>query len=343
MLGWPTKAWILVVWTMAATLYAEPPRVEELLAYAREHQQAGRLPVIAQRWPDLQGIDLSLLPLDDIDFSHVDLRRARMVGARLLRLRFHQARLDQIIATDALFDGCDLTEASLVAADLRGARFIGCAFFRADLARADLTAVRMRDSDLLQARLVGVRLHGAELSGARHLETVDLTDASGLTMADLASMADRARITEHQLRSYPAERVGYWRERVALLALAVAVLAVLGWLQRRHRLGPHWRIATVTIAVAASIQLATVLLLWWQPPLHGLLAQAMLVIALVALAGSTLALGLAAVEMAKVRVIQQGRRDERALLFGYLIPVWLTSCIALVDLAAWLGSWAFTG
>lgn len=76
---------------------------------------------------DLRGfrINLSLCNLTGMDFSHADLRRARLVGASFKHGSLAGAILQEADLFGADLDNANLTMADLAGAILRGARLVG--------------------------------------------------------------------------------------------------------------------------------------------------------------------------------------------------------------------------
>lgn len=110
-------------------------------------------------------------------------------SARLQHLSLRQSQFDGVCLDWADFEGCDLTDASLVAASLHGANFQLAKLRRADFSSADLTQSFLRKADLVEASFRKANLRSATLEQAdmkkADFEEADLGEAN-LLLAVLA-------------------------------------------------------------------------------------------------------------------------------------------------------------
>ena len=115
------------------------------------HARNDALETLSRRGIWLDGLDLSLAQLDDLQAPHARWRAVNLQNASLRRACLHDTDLQE-----ADLSGADLRQARLEHADLRGAMLRGC-----DLRGADL-----RGSDTAGARLDGALLDDALLENA---------------------------------------------------------------------------------------------------------------------------------------------------------------------------------
>lgn len=115
------------------------------------------------------------------DFSGLDLRELKFIGANLRGARFNGANLKRVNLSAANLRGAVLSESNLVrvnlsGADLRGARLYSAKLHLAKLSTADLRGAYLKDADLSEACLREANLRQANLSGA-NLELAEFRNA----------------------------------------------------------------------------------------------------------------------------------------------------------------------
>ena len=120
------------------------------------HARNDALETLSRRGIWLDGLDLSLAQLDDLQAPHARWRAVNLQNASLRRACLHDTDLQE-----ADLSGADLRQARLEHADLRGAMLRGC-----DLRGADLRGADLRGSDTAGARLDGALLDDALLENA---------------------------------------------------------------------------------------------------------------------------------------------------------------------------------
>jgi len=201
------------------------PRADVLAAISVLAQLPNR-PAVPMR-ADFTGLDFSLIILSnarlvDANLSEVRLPGANLTNANLARARLVFAGLSGANLTDATLIGATLIGATLIGAHLAGATLAG-----ADFSTADLTSAELHSANLARARLVGADFTNANLTGANLTEAIlgrsvftgadltgadltganlagadftaaelagaDVSEASGLTEAQLARVRSRPR------------------------------------------------------------------------------------------------------------------------------------------------------
>lgn len=120
------------------------------------HARNDALETLSRRGIWLDGLDLSLAQLDDLQAPHARWRAVNLQNASLRRACLHDTDLQE-----ADLSGADLRQARLEHADLRGAMLRGC-----DLRGCDLRGADLRGSDTAGARLDGALLDDALLENA---------------------------------------------------------------------------------------------------------------------------------------------------------------------------------
>jgi uncharacterized protein YjbI with pentapeptide repeats len=136
------------------------------------------------RHAQLAGADLSGRDLSGCDLTGADLSGARCTGTDFGGAQLNGANLSGANLHQAVFDGAQLLDSSLVRADLtsasmRGvvlgrARLDGAECFGADLTEASLSGASVVNGDFRTATLVGARLRETDLTGAA-FSRADLT------------------------------------------------------------------------------------------------------------------------------------------------------------------------
>ena len=165
----------------------------ENLRFVRERAASGDQ-VLPFAVLDLQGQDLSALPLNGADFRRANLDELNFLFTEIAYANFEGAHLK-----DAVFTGVDLRNVTLMnAAEITGARFddadfrgtilagknlAGAHFKRGQFVGADLTGADLTGADFEDANLAGADLAGADLTGAT-LTNANMTGAN-LKDADL--------------------------------------------------------------------------------------------------------------------------------------------------------------
>jgi uncharacterized protein YjbI with pentapeptide repeats len=129
---------------------------------------------------DLEGASLSGADLTQATLIHSNLRGASLGGAHLYRADLSRASMQssRLVGADlscAIFNGTNLTGASLYGATLAGANLAN-----SNLAWADLSSANLTDADLTGADLTGADLTNADLSKA-DLKCAKFRTAIGLT------------------------------------------------------------------------------------------------------------------------------------------------------------------
>lgn len=120
------------------------------------HARNDALETLSRRGIWLDGLDLSLAQLDDLQAPHARWRAVNLQNASLRRACLHDTDLQE-----ADLSGADLRQARLEHADLRGAMLRGC-----DLRGADLRGADLRGADTAGACLDGALLDDALLENA---------------------------------------------------------------------------------------------------------------------------------------------------------------------------------
>lgn len=111
--------------------------------------------------------DCNAQPAPAADWTHCDLKAARLAGAELSHAHLAEADLEGASLRNARLGGADLSYANLRAADLAGAELASATLVGADLRSADLTGARLAQADLSFADLRAARIDGANLEGAK--------------------------------------------------------------------------------------------------------------------------------------------------------------------------------
>jgi uncharacterized protein YjbI with pentapeptide repeats len=125
--------------------------------------------------------------LDGADFRWADLTGA-VFGTG-------DGRLEVLLTSQVLMNGCDFSEATLKEAILLGASLRFAHFVNADLRGADL-----RGTDLTRADFAGADLSGADVTGA-NLDEADLSGARGL--AEIKGLAQALNVDRAVLAHAP--------------------------------------------------------------------------------------------------------------------------------------------
>jgi uncharacterized protein YjbI with pentapeptide repeats len=116
----------------------------------------------------LQRFDISGIDFGDVvvDAAFADLAEARLIGARLFRLRGYGVSLERAYCSRAI-----LTEARLNGAKCRGALMHEANLVSATFKDADLSGVKFHRALLQEAHLEGASLVGADFTGANLANT----------------------------------------------------------------------------------------------------------------------------------------------------------------------------
>jgi len=202
----------------------ETPKVEpraDVLAAISVLAQLPNRPAVPMR-ADFTGLDFSLIILSNARLVDANLSEVRLAGANLTNANLARARL-----VFAGLSGANLTDATLSGATLIGAHLAGATLAGADFSTADLTSAELNSANLARARLVGADFTNANLTGANLTEAIlgrsvftgadltgadltganlagadftaaelagaDVSEASGLTEAQLARVRSRPR------------------------------------------------------------------------------------------------------------------------------------------------------
>jgi uncharacterized protein YjbI with pentapeptide repeats len=96
------------------------------------------------------------------DFSESIWNAARAPGASFERATFARARLDNLAASDAVFEFADLRDVRARGASFARSRFVGTC-----LQGAELTGCNLSDADLMWAEIDGLRISDCNTDGAR--------------------------------------------------------------------------------------------------------------------------------------------------------------------------------
>ncbi len=128
--------------------------------------------------------------LDGADFRWADLTGA-VFGTV-------DQRLEVLLTSQVLMNGCDFSEAtlkdaSLIGASLRFARFVN----------ADLRGANFRGADLTRADFTGADLTGADVTGA-NLDEADLSGAKGV--AEIKGLAQARNVDRAVIARAPCQR-----------------------------------------------------------------------------------------------------------------------------------------
>jgi len=94
----------------------------------------------------------------------------------------------------AIFDGCDLTEASFCLADLRGSTFSNCVLVNAYFEGANLDYAKFC-GDVTEVKLAGAYCNGTDFSGAKNLtremlKSIRFSEENSPTLPDYLSQED---------------------------------------------------------------------------------------------------------------------------------------------------------
>ena len=169
---------------------------------------------------NLERTNFSWSSLEGVQFTRAMLKNASLSSTNLIGADLSGACLDEVDLREADCKNCDFTSVSFKKADLRGAdfenadlgsadfwrcRLTSCRFEGANLSDAHLEGVSMAGADFRAAKLIGTRFTGADVGGA-HFEKADLTNAIGLSQADIANAYGNA---ETRLPS-DLERPAHW-------------------------------------------------------------------------------------------------------------------------------------
>lgn len=111
--------------------------------------------------------DCKAQPAPAVDWTHCDLKTARLTGVELSHAHLAEADLEGASLRNARLGGADLSYANLRAADLAGAELAGATLVGADLRSADLTGAHLAQADLSFVDLRAARIDGASLEGAK--------------------------------------------------------------------------------------------------------------------------------------------------------------------------------
>ncbi len=192
------------------------------------------------------------------DFSHADLRGARIAGEDLLS-RMEGKTFSQVYQSREYLEGKGLFSAVLRGVSLHGADLSG-----ADLHRVDLSRAVLEQAVLLRSDLRGAVLNQADLQRA-DLEGADLREAS-LFRANLSGACLRtarlesARLRESSLRGADLRGARVWGADLQGVDLEGAIVDAGDWLvSSGARLDPgRWslvRIAPDTSSWRVSVSL----------------------------------------------------------------------------------------
>lgn len=167
-------------------------------------------------------LNLSMVILDGVDLTGVDLRQVTLFGASLVDTHLNDACLEGV-----QFDSANLNKAHLIRVQAKGAQFIEANLQHtqldfADLRNAVLSGADLRNAALFQANLRGCRLNSANLQRAfarnvdlretfgvhAHMQDADLEEAD-LRGSDLSNTDLRgANLTNALLQGYKDDAVG---------------------------------------------------------------------------------------------------------------------------------------
>ena len=137
--------------------------------------------------PDLSGVDLSDLKLNNANLSDTDLRRSTLKnndfrGANLVRADLRSASISKASFNLAKLREANFSEAYLRGTDLSEADLKRAYFIRADLVRVDLCETDLTRADFRWAYLIGTDLRSANLTHAdlrwAHLSESNLSEAN---------------------------------------------------------------------------------------------------------------------------------------------------------------------
>ncbi|MEL7331481.1 MAG: pentapeptide repeat-containing protein [Cyanobacteria bacterium J06560_2] len=120
--------------------------------------------------PNLQGADLSNMPLENINLSRANLRGANLDNALLFDADFQRADMRGTSLVRTTLIGASLHRANLLDANLEHAYLHHC-----DLSDANLTGAFLKEAELRFAVLTGATLVNARLADAELAESHDLT------------------------------------------------------------------------------------------------------------------------------------------------------------------------
>jgi uncharacterized protein YjbI with pentapeptide repeats/cell wall assembly regulator SMI1 len=135
--------------------------------------------------PNLHGIKLISMELNEVNLSEVDLSESRLSGSQLENADLRRANLSHANFFTTNLSGADLSEANLQGAEMSLADLNGTQLKHANLNGANLRGVDLSNANLQNANLVNARLENTNLRSA-NLTFADLTGAS-LRGADLSN------------------------------------------------------------------------------------------------------------------------------------------------------------
>lgn len=127
--------------------------------------------------------------LELVSLFLVNLSRASLRGARLVRAHAQWANLGGADLSNARLEGADLFQSSLEGANLTGARMAEANMMSTDLKFANLTNSDLRGADLRGASLQRAKLTGAHLADALvHDADLELVDVRGVDLSGVRGL-----------------------------------------------------------------------------------------------------------------------------------------------------------